>query len=177
MTRAIPEMDWRREAYEGSTAFMEALAVVQHDLHQAAAKNPSDVKAFLTWMRQSGQTMSGRQIRQKIEAFHSDVIDSLRLYVGFVLRFHVYLKFIRRDGVLEFVPNYKTPLQSQLKVGVKGGKLIPPPAEPDADVRVLFAFTGGMPAEIRKGVKKKGSRILMSEQRKLADALMMGRGL
>jgi len=170
------ESAWREKAYEESTAFKEALVVVQHDLRQAAAKHPTDVKAFLSWVRENGPTISRGQIRKKIGGFHKDVTASLRLYVGFALRFQVYLEFIRRDAVLEFVPNYPGPRNSQLKVGVRGGELIAPPAEPDADVRDVFATVGGMPAQIRRDVKK-GSRILMSEQRKVDDAELMERGL
>jgi hypothetical protein len=155
---------------------MEAFVVVKYDLHQAAAMHPSDVMEFLSWVRKNGLTKSRDQIFTKIKEFDKDVTASLRLYIGFVLRFGVYLEFIRRDGALEFVPKYRVPRHSQLKVGVKGGDLIPPPAEPDADSRDLFASTGGMPADIRKGVKRKRSRILMSEQSKVADAKLMERG-
>jgi hypothetical protein len=156
---------------------MEALVVVEHDLHRAAKMHPDDVREFLSWVRKSGLTSSRGQIREKIHGFHKDVTSSLRLYIGFVLRFRVYLRFIHRDGKLEFVPNYDGPRHSQLKVGVRGGELIPPPVEPDADARDLFASIGGMPAQIRRSVKAKGSRILMSEQSKVADAKLMERGM
>lgn len=172
-----PESAWRKKAYHGSTAFMEALVVVQHDLSQAAAKHPSDVIALLSWVRKNGLATSSRQILKKIQSFHKDIAASLRLYIGFVLRFQVYLKFSRRGGDLKFVPDYEGPLHSQLKIGVRGGELIAPPAEPDADVRDLFAFVGGTPEEIRKAVKRKGSRILMSEQSRDADAMLMEHGL
>lgn len=156
---------------------MEALVVVQHDLGQAAAKHPTDVKAFLSWVRENGLTMKRGKIRKKIEEFHSDVTDSLRLYIGFVLRFRVYLKYIRHEGVLKFEPDYEGTRHSQLKVGVRGGTLVAPTAEPDADFRDLFASSGGTPAKIRSGVKSKGSRILMSKQSREDDSELMGRGL
>jgi hypothetical protein len=166
----------RRKAFEGSTTFKEALVVVQHDLRQAAETHPSDVTEFLSWVRKTGLTGSTDQILKKIDKFHKDVTASLRLYVGFVLRFHVYLRFIHRDGAMKLIPKYEGPRNSQLKARVKEGKLIPPPAEPDADVRDRFAWSGGIPEQIRRSVKK-GSRILSSEQRKEDDAKLMERGM
>lgn len=167
---------WRERAFEGSRTFKEALVVVQHDLQRAAEMHPSDVMAFLSWVRKNGLTISRGQIGKKINAFHKDVRASLRLYTGFLLRFHVYLKFTRRDGALEFVPIYEVPRHSQLMVVVRGGELIPPPAAPDEDARDLLASIGGMPAQIRWGVKRKRLSILMSEQSDAADAELMESG-
>jgi hypothetical protein len=128
-------------------------------------------------VNENGLTISRRQILKKIEEFHKDVTSSLRLYVGFVLRFHVYLEFIPGDGAVEFVPKYTRPRHLQLKFGVKGGELIPPPAEPFDYVSDPFASIGGMPAQIRRGVKKKGSPILMSEQNKAEDAELIEIGM
>jgi hypothetical protein len=175
--RATPESAWRIKAYEGSTAFMEALVVVQHDLRRAAAKHPTDVKEFLSWVRENGLTMNGRQVLKKIKGFHKDVDASLRLYVGFVLRFNVHLEYTRRNDVPEFEPNYEAPRHSQLKVGVRGGELTAPQADPDADVRDLFASVGGTPVKIRIGIKRKDSRILMSQQRREDDAELVREGL
>jgi len=87
------ESAWRRKAYEGSTAYDEALVVVRHDLHQAAEMHPTDVKAFLSWVRENGLAISRRQIGRKIGGLHKDVRAWFRLYTAFLLRFHVYLEF------------------------------------------------------------------------------------
>ncbi len=171
------ESTWRQSVYEASTAFNEALLVVRHDLHQAAKMHPNDVKAFVSWVRHNGLTVSTLQARGKANEFDPEISASLRLYIGYVLRFRVYLKFVRRESALEFVPNYEGSRHSQLKFRVRLGKLVPLPVEPEADVRDRFASIGGIPAQIRKRIKDKGSRILLTEQIKLADAELMERGM
>ncbi len=166
----------RKKAFEGSTAFKEAMVVVEHDLRRAASTHAIDVEAFLLWMRENGLAATGSEIREKIKEFDKGIIDSFRLYVGFVLRFQVHLNFVRRKGVVAFVPDFEGPRQSQLRVRMRGGDLIPPQAEPDGDIRDLFASIGGVPEQIRVGIKKKGSLILMSEQVKADDAMLLGSG-
>lgn len=175
--RVTAKISRRRKAYEASTAFKEALVVVQHDLRQATVTHLSEVTEFLSWVRKNGLTVDRRQLRKKLNGIHKDISASLRVYVGFVLRFGVYLEFISRGGERSFEPKYLGLGHSQMKVGVRGGKLVPPSPEPDAEVRDLFASIGGLPAEIRREAKRKRSSVLMSEQSKRADAELMERGL
>ena len=173
--RTAEEHGRLRAAYEQTAAFGEALVVVQHDLQKAAELHPKDVNEFLSWVRTNGSTARMHHILRKISTFHREVVAALRLYMGFALRFHLHLEPTAKDGKWHFVPIYE-PRHSQLKLKFIKGKLVAPPVDPDADVRDIFASSSGLPAQIRRGVKRKGSRYLLTQDVNSADAKLIERG-